>query len=152
MIQLKTADEQDLIEIITWFDNADDVRIWGGPNMRFPLILNQLKEDLDWDNARSYSLFKDTKLVAFTQLRDKFDFHHISRVLVNQNYRGHGLGKEIMQQILALENPEQKAYSLFVYKDNEKAVSLYKKLDFQIQDDYDGPRMEDCYFMLRAHP
>lgn len=53
---------------------------------------------------------------------------------MHPEYRGRGLGKKIMQEIMArLKNEGIKRLELFVVCDNERAINFYKKLGFLIE-------------------
>jgi ribosomal protein S18 acetylase RimI-like enzyme len=53
---------------------------------------------------------------------------------MHPEYRGKGLGKKIMQEIMGrLKNEGIKRLELFVVCDNERAINFYKKLGFLIE-------------------
>lgn len=58
----------------------------------------------------------------------------ITLVLINADYRGKGISKELMNRTLSfIENNGFLECSLEVRKDNKKAINLYKSKDFNIE-------------------
>ena len=55
-MKIRPANEQDLAELSDWFLTESEARNWGGPSIHFPLSLEQLKIDIEWDVADSYAL------------------------------------------------------------------------------------------------
>lgn len=51
-------------------------------------------------------------------------------IYVRPDYQGKGLGKEVFQYVIA--NIPAARYRLEVEEDNERAISLYKRLDFKL--------------------
>jgi len=59
------------------------------------------------------------------------DFPSIG-ICVRNGYQGRGLGREFMNYLITeAKKMEKKGLRLNVYKDNERAYSLYKKLGFK---------------------
>lgn len=56
---------------------------------------------------------------------------YIAEVLVDENYRGKGLGKTLMKTFEDTINKDKKHLILRVWDKNEVAVSLYKKAGFK---------------------
>lgn len=149
-MELKLSQPDDLLTLSSWFDTESDVRDWGGPLIRFPIILEQLKADIKWENATSFSLVNSEELLGFVQIFDRYGCHHLSRVAINPKMRNKGLGLDFMKRILAANKHPIKAHSLFVYKHNIAASQLYKKLGFKACPYPKGQgRIEDCLFMMR---
>lgn len=62
----------------------------------------------------------------------------IDEIYINKEYRSLGIGTNIIKNILDIN----KNVYLWVYKDNEQAVSLYKRLGFIVVDE-----TESRYYM-----
>lgn len=68
---------------------------------------------------------------------------------VEPEYRGKGLGTQILKEATSYAQKFQKRYKsnrplvLFVYKDNKRAINLYKRNGFEIVGDY----RKDAYVM-----
>ena len=100
------------------------------------------------------------KIVGLTDVKiDRYRKNHIGTlgITVRAGYRGMGLGKIIMEEVIKLAKkdlPNLKIISLTVYEDNKPAIALYKKMGFkkvarlpdQIQ--YKG-RLVGEYIMLK---
>ncbi len=53
---IRPANEQDLAELSGWFLTESEAKNWGGPSIHFPLSLEQLKTDIEWDIAQIRSI------------------------------------------------------------------------------------------------
>ena len=134
-----------------WFLTESEARIWGGPSIHFPLSLNQLKIDIDWDVSRSYVLIdKGDNLLGFVQTFDKFGHTHLGGIVVSPERRGRKLGYKLMAALFNLVGTKEESFSLFVYSDNLPAISLYKSIGFEAQSYPEGqPEINDCIFMVK---
>jgi len=81
----------------------------------------------------------DKKIVGLTDIKqERWRRNHIGRfgISVRQGYRGIGLGKYLMAEIIKLAktelNPNPKMIQLEVYANNKPAIALYKKMGFKI--------------------
>ena len=68
----------------------------------------------------------------FKKLYDDNDTLYIDEVLVDENFRGQGLGKKLMQHFEEHLDERIKNVLLRVWKENKPAVALYEKMGFQI--------------------
>ncbi len=59
---------------------------------------------------------------------DKDDGVLLDEVYVDEDYRGLGIGTRIIKDVISSKNPVY----LWVYKNNDSAISLYKKLGFKV--------------------
>lgn len=132
-MKLRKSEEKDLTTLSTWFNSQYEATQWGGPMIRYPIDIIQLKEDLQWGTARSYSLVDKDELLGFAQVFDRFGFNHLGRVAIHPEKRGQKLGHKLVSLILELKNGIHKNFSLFVYEDNPAAIKLYQNLDFKFQ-------------------
>ena len=57
----------------------------------------------------------------------------LDEIYIESDFRNKGIGTKIIKEILQ----ENKVVYLWVYKENEKAISLYKKLGFKVVDETD---------------
>ena len=75
----------------------------------------------------------------------------ILNMLVKEKYRGLGLGKQLMEQVISVCEDEQiEAITLEVRPSNTYAIQLYKSLGFEISSvrkNYYGNK-EDAYLMV----
>lgn len=152
-MQLRQSEDHDLETLTTWLDNELDARCWGGPMIRFPLLIPNLKSQIQWTVNRSYSLVENDSLLGFAQIAPKFHCNHICRVLINPGMRRKGLGKHLMNLVFESSQSDHRNYSLFVYEENAAAIQLYKALGFQIQPQPEGvDNMNQALFMMKQTP
>jgi L-phenylalanine/L-methionine N-acetyltransferase len=97
-----------------------------------PIFEEMLKDD-------DLYVYEIDNMVASTY-RIQYKRHRMSHIVyfggfaMHPEYRGRGLGKKIMQEIMArLKNEGIKRLELFVVCDNERAINFYKKLGFLIE-------------------
>lgn len=152
-MKIRPAIEQDLVELIDWFPTETDAKTWAGPSIHFPLSLEQLKIDIQWDVAESFSLVdQDGNLVGFAQAFNKFGCKHLGRIIISPKQRGKKLGHELVAALLNTTAINGVCFSLFVYEDNTPAKTLYEKIGFVIQPNPEGqPAIEGCIFMVKKH-
>ena len=74
------------------------------------------------------NIIVDNKIVGCLLLTNKEDGKLLDEIYLEEEYRNKGIGTEIINDIL---NNNDIVY-LWVYKGNEKAISLYKKLEFNV--------------------
>lgn len=70
----------------------------------------------------------DNKIVGCLLLTNKDDGKLLDEIYLEEEYRNKGIGTEIVKDIL---NNNDIVY-LWVYKENKKAISLYKKIGFNV--------------------
>ena len=70
----------------------------------------------------------DNKIIGCLLVTNKDDGKLLDELYIEEEYRNKGIGTNIIKDIL---NNNDIVY-LWVYKDNERAISLYKKLGFII--------------------
>ena len=85
-----------------------------------------------------YNIIVDNKIVGCLLLTIKDDGKLLDEIYLEEEYRNKGIGTSVIKNIL---NNNDIVY-LWVYKENEKAISLYKKLGFNILEE-----TESRYYM-----
>ena len=150
-MKIRPANEQDLVELTGWFLTETEAKNWGGPSIHFPLSVEQLKIDIDWDVADSYSLIDEGgNLLGFAQVFNKFGNKHLARIVISPEMRGNKIGSEFMTTLLNSIGVDGVSFSLFVYEDNIPAKRLYDNLGFVVQPYPDGqPEIEGSKFMVK---
>lgn len=78
-----------------------------------------------------YNIVINNKVIGCLLLRDIDDGKLLDEIYLEEEYRNKGIGTNILNKVL---NDNNIIY-LWVYKDNEKAISLYKRLGFNIIDE-----------------
>ena len=74
------------------------------------------------------NIIVDNKIVGCLLLTNKDDDKLLDEIYLEEDYRDKGIGTKIIKNIL---NNNDIVY-LWVYKENVKAISLYKKLEFYV--------------------
>ena len=74
------------------------------------------------------NIIVDNKIVGCLLLTNKHDGKLLDEIYLEEDYRDKGIGTKIIKNIL--DNND--IVYLWVYKENEKAISLYKKLEFYV--------------------
>jgi ribosomal protein S18 acetylase RimI-like enzyme len=139
-----------LPELMTWFPEAEELRIWGGPEFRHPFTPETFREDSKIDSIASWSLVSDDgELAAFGQCYLRIERCHFGRVGVSPHRRGGGLGTRLFREMAAWGLAEfgDRQLSLFVLKGNEAAYRLYLRLGFRVVP-YPEPFMPTAHYMI----
>lgn len=85
-----------------------------------------------------YNIIVDGIIVGCILLTNKDDGKLLDEIYLDKEFRNKGIGTSIIKDII---NNNDIVY-LWVYKENEKAISLYKKLGFNVIDE-----TESRYYM-----
>ena len=93
------------------------------------------------------------RLAAFGQVYDRDGRINLARLIVAPTMRGQGVGRRLVgllmvagARLLPLDE-----YSLFVYRDNEPALSCYRAMGFEVTDcPVEGPLADECFYLIRS--
>lgn len=131
-MELRSSTESDLEAVIAWIGNANDCLTWAGPDVIFPIIPNALKNQIGYTADNSFCLLDETSRVAFGQLIQKGENHyHLARIIVAPADRGQGYGRKICEYLIKMAHDHgSRLLTLNVYRDNQKAVRLYRHIGF----------------------
>jgi ribosomal protein S18 acetylase RimI-like enzyme len=142
-----------LLELKNWFSDFEQILTWGGPDMVYPISDKDFVELLTKPHLNSYALVDaNQQLLAFGQYYIRLDRWHLGRLAVNPQFRGQGLAKVLVTELLqsaALKKSNMEA-SLFVFTDNHVAHQCYQSLGF-IETDYPGGvpgNLQNCVYMV----
>ena len=75
-----------------------------------------------------FNIVVDDKMVGCLLLTDINDGILLDEIFLEEEYRNKGIGTDIIKNVIS----NNAIIYLWVYKENLKAVSLYKKLDFNV--------------------
>jgi ribosomal protein S18 acetylase RimI-like enzyme len=150
---LAEATENDLRELMGWFADARAVNEWGGPRFRYPYTWETFREDCHWEKMATYRLNDPRgRFVGFGQLYKRYDRINLARLVVHPERRGAGVGKRLVA-LLLLAGPGVlpcSEFSLFVFRDNIRALECYRSMGFVIRDyPSDAPMPDQCYYLTR---
>jgi ribosomal protein S18 acetylase RimI-like enzyme len=144
-------DAGQLPELMTWFPDAHSLRIWGGPEFRFPFTAVTFREDAKFDGIDSFALVADDGgLAAFGQCYLRIERCHFGRVGVAPAWRSKGLGTRLFREMAEWGQARfgLRELSLFVKRDNEAAYRLYRRLGFGEVPYPDPAFMPDAHYMI----
>ena len=135
---LRAASDEDLKTVLVWIRDKEDCKLWAGPMVRFPLTLENLKQDIEFSPGNTFAM-QDAggELLGLGQLLDKGNQRiHMARVIIAPNQRGKGWGDLLCRLLIdeGLKRFEEVYFTLNVYSDNSNAVKLYHKLGFKAKD------------------
>jgi ribosomal protein S18 acetylase RimI-like enzyme len=151
---LRCCNDADLTELMTWFETGANCEIWGGPNFEFPFTTETFRRDTRWASVDSFSFDDDLgRLLGFGQIHEKIGRIHITRIVIRRGERGAGLGSTLLNGLLekGAERFPGKEYSLYVNKDNDGALSCYRKAGFSVVErPLEDAGFDDCIFMVRS--
>ncbi|WP_077399532.1 GNAT family N-acetyltransferase [Microbulbifer agarilyticus] len=145
-----TADH--IPELMSWIDSEQACRQWAGTWFEYPFDQHSFSRDCRWQDLPTFVLQgAKGEILAFGQYYNRLDCCHLARLIVSPMVRGAGLGRQLVTQLVAHGSKELQLEraSLFVLKDNPRALALYQKLGFQ-QCEYPEPEqgLEICYYMV----
>jgi len=152
-MDVRRANDKDLLELLSWFHTEAEVKNWGGPFIHFPLTIKQLKIDIEWSIASSYAfLGEDSELIGFAQVFNKYGFRHIGRIVISPLMRGKKIALKLMDALLKSASEDNVSFSLFVYDNNIPAKRLYERIGFE-EGSYPEEQQEinGCSFMVKKH-
>jgi ribosomal protein S18 acetylase RimI-like enzyme len=154
MTKLVNVSNGQCLTVKTWFSDHNAIYTWGGPNMTYPMSDTDFLNLLNAPHINSFCLQDEgQQIIAFGQHYLRLERHHLGRLVVNPSCRGQGLGKILIQQLLAqaFTSKATLGASLFVFRDNTVAYNCYQSLGF-IETDYPEktfPRnMQNCAYMV----
>ncbi|WP_222422675.1 GNAT family N-acetyltransferase [Rheinheimera sediminis] len=139
--------------LMKWFSCEQELKDWTGPNFRYPYDLASFSADLNLDSLNAFSLVDDkSNLLAFGQYYLRLNRCHLARLIVNPNFRGKGIAKELMMRLSELGTAELKVNtcSLFVLKHNKSAIKAYEKFGFSESDYPDKLPIDNCKYMIKG--
>ena len=87
-----------------------------------------------------YNIIIDDKIIGSVCIKDLENVKLLDEIYLEKGFRNKGIGTDIIMKVL--KEIANKNIYLWVYKENYKAVSLYKRLGFKIIDE-----TESRYYM-----
>lgn len=150
--QLTRASHSDMQQLQSWFHSAEQQHSWGGDNFDYPCSSQRFLQQLCRPTTQSFSLTRqaDNTLLGFGQICDRFNCHHLARLVIHQHHRGQGLAKTLISAlILTAQAQQQRPMSLYVHRHNLRAFHCYQSLGFSISPPPEQPN-DRLYFMTLA--
>lgn len=91
-------------------------------------INNYIDTEVDLEINKYKIIYCDNKKVGCVLVIKKENEALLKEIYIEADYRGKGIGKSILRDILN----SNRIVCLWVYKENTKTIELYKKLGFHI--------------------
>ena len=152
--RLQAFSEAWLPELMSWFEDADACRVWGGPSFRFPFTRETFRADARLDSLATFALTTNAAmLLGFGQYYLRAGRCHLGRLAIAPAHRGRGLGSTLVRELCRIgsEDLGVETYSLFVLPGNERAIRLYERLGFApARYPEPDPMFDDCVYMVAA--
>ncbi|CAG8999447.1 MAG: Acetyltransferase [Candidatus Celerinatantimonas neptuna] len=122
-----------LEELASWPENIDQVQLFAGPGLSWPLSVENLRESES--SGQAFMLVDQEFLLGYCQLKSRGHGNvRLCRVIVNPRFRGKGLGQQLVCFAMQFANTYLLAgrMELSVYQHNTAAILCYQKLGFMI--------------------
>jgi ribosomal protein S18 acetylase RimI-like enzyme len=132
MLSLRRFQPEDDAALISWVRSAEELRMFAGAGLSWPL-----------DSAQLELIRSDPEMVAYTAELGGIPVGHfqirrhppgsarLARVIVDPDKRGQGIGRALIQA--AIKEAKRRGFvhmDLHVYSDNAAARALYAELGF----------------------
>lgn len=87
---LRSTTDEDLSVVISWIKDKDVCKLWAGPQVRFPLSLDGLKEDIEFSEENTFSMINNGgEFLGLGQLIEKEAGRiHLARLIISPIQRG----------------------------------------------------------------
>ncbi len=149
--RLQPVQPQDYASIAGWLDSAAATLRWAGPGVPYPLPPDRFEHVLQLRERPGWVLLDTSdQRVGFGQAwSTQPGTVHLGRLLVAPQARGRGLGRGLVQALIAqaCQAAAVERLTLRVYRDNAAAVAVYSSLGFEPVDAASTPAL---LFMQRA--
>lgn len=138
MIQLAAFKPTDFKKLISWIDSEELLVQFAGPAFTYPLTEEQLVTYLEDGNRIVFKVIdiNTNETIGHAEIyRTPENTAKICRILIgDEAYRGKGLGKEIINQLVAysINSLNTSSIELNVYDWNTAAIKCYEKAGFVI--------------------
>ncbi len=171
MATLTAPTASDYHELASWIADAEQARRWAGPNLPYPFTADALEALLElpginvssfclvdargmcgfgqfWQPPASSALSSTAASTAAASVSAAIENSvHLGRIIISPHQRGRGLGRALMEQLIAkaIEVTAASAITLRVYRSNLAAATLYSQLGFVAVDALSN---EELLFMV----
>ncbi len=141
MVALETFGREDFDRLIGWVASAEELMLWAGPMLHWPLDRAQLERYLAAAEGpaaarRIWRAVDAGETVGHAELNAIERTHRtatLSRVMVRPGLRGRGIGTAMVRAALAVAFDELRLHrvDLFVFDFNAGAIACYERLGFR---------------------
>lgn len=151
-MRLSRANNEHIIELMSWFSNEQQLKMWSGPNFDYPFTEKSFKKGLCMDSLSSFALLnEDNQFIAFGQYYLRENRCHLGRLVVKANCRGQGVIAELIKKLTVSGEKflGVKSSSLFVLADNNSAIQAYQKSGFVLSTYPEKVPLDNCLYMIK---
>lgn len=144
-MELRTFKKEDHELLIGWIDSAKLNYQWGGSSFQFPLDSVQIDQHCSQPEVFPFIFTVSGLSAGYVELFKVSESHfRICRVLISNNFRGQGISKLMLGQLIELaeEKYGARSLSLAVFKRNIVAKNCYESLGFKVASVENGT----CFF------
>ena len=145
-MELREFRQEDYDTLIHWIDSERLNYQWGGPNFDFPLDHNQLEHHCVKSEVLPFIFTSNGEEAGYVELFKVSDSQYrICRVFVSNDFRGQGLAKIMLKQLIekAREEYNAQVLTLAVFERNVVAKGCYESLGFVVTSRESGTRSFD---------
>jgi len=134
-MELRAFEKEDYELLIGWIDSDKLNYLWGGPKFEFPLNFEQISRHCTQPEVLPFIFVVSGGNAGYIELFKVAESHfRICRVFVSNGFRGQGLSKQMLGQLieLAKEKYTTNVLSLAVFEQNTVARNCYESLGFSV--------------------
>lgn len=120
--------------LISWLPSEQFALTWGGPRYSWPVTHAQIADYFSQVAVNAFWFCVNDKPIGYIELAEKpNDEISLCRIIIEQNSRGQGLGKKLIEQAInkAREEYGAKSIELAVYDHNTSALNCYLGFGFE---------------------
>ncbi|MGO2343968.1 GNAT family N-acetyltransferase [Vibrio litoralis] len=145
-MELRAFEKEDYDQLIGWIDSDKLNYQWGGPNFEFPLDSVQISKHCSQAQVFPYIFVVSGQSAGYVELFKVSEAHfRVCRVFVSDSFRGKGISKLMLSQLIDLAKEQYSAslLSLAVFERNIVARNCYESLGFTVTSHENGSRSFD---------
>ncbi|MGR5139953.1 GNAT family N-acetyltransferase [Vibrio jasicida] len=134
-MELRAFEKEDYELLIGWIDSDKLNYLWGGPKFEFPLNFEQISRHCTQPEVLPFIFVVSGENAGYIELFKVAESHfRICRVFVSNGFRGQGISKQMLGQLieLAKEKYITNVLSLAVFEQNTVARNCYESLGFSV--------------------
>ncbi|NOH82074.1 GNAT family N-acetyltransferase [Vibrio sp. RE86] len=134
-MKLRAFGKEDYELLVGWIDSDKLNYLWGGPRFQFPLNFEQISRHCSQPEVLPFIFVVSGESAGYVELFKVAESHfRVCRVFVSNNFRGQGISKQMLGQLieLAKEKYTISVLSLAVFEQNTVARNCYESLGFSV--------------------
>lgn len=134
-MELRSFEKDDYELLISWIDSEKLNYLWGGPKFEFPLDSEQISRHCSLPEVFPFIFVVSGESAGYVELFKVAETHfRICRVFVSNDFRGRGISKNMLGQLIELARKKYhtRVLSLAVFEQNVVAKKCYESLGFSV--------------------